>query len=129
MATLRTQALAAQDTFHVTSNVIRLASDVCLDVGMLEPEEVVLYATKLVNRNSPGLKEYGEHLANIFEAIERLGGGAGELRKTLDLVSLPPYDETKVTAMVDQTENGRRRISGEETLLTARNANQKFAEN
>lgn len=129
MATLRTQALAARDTFHVTSNVISSSSQVCLNVGMLEPEEVVLYATKLVNRNSPGLDEYSEHLANVLETVERLGGGINNLRKNFELDSLPRHNEFKVAAMVQQVVAGRLRILGDKPVATVHNAIRQFAKN
>jgi len=116
-AALRTQSLAATDTFHVTSDVIGAAAKVCLAVDLLEPEEVINIATKLVDKSAPGLGEYSNHLANMFAAIERLGGNAQELRQALELESLPQPDEARVVALVEQAEAGRRQISSGETAV------------
>ncbi|MGW8248249.1 MAG: hypothetical protein ACWGOV_09080 [Acidiferrobacterales bacterium] len=129
MAAIRTQALAVTDTLHATSKIIRLSSGICLAVGMLEPEEVVYFATKLVNQNSPNLSEYGQHLANMVEAVKRLGGDVRQLIKTFELDSLPRPDEIKVAAMVEQVVNGRDRIQGNEPMLTVLNAEGQTKEN
>jgi len=129
VAAIRTQALAVTDTLHTTSDVIRLSSDVCLDVVMMEPEEVVYFATKLVNANSPSLKEYGQHLADLVEAVKRLGGDAAGLKKVFELDSLPRHNENEVTAMVRQVENGRRQIRDGETVVTVLNSDPQVAEN
>jgi len=129
MAAIRTQALAVTDTLHVTSEVIRSSSGVCLDVGMLEPEEVVYFATKLVNKNSPSFSEYSQHLADMVEVVKRLGGDARELRRTFELDSLPRHDEIQVEAMVEQVETGRRRIRDHVPVATVFNANRQFAKN
>lgn len=115
LSALRTQSLAAMDTFHASSDVIDLASRVCLDVGLLEPEEVVHIATKLVNENSPGISDYGKYLATMIGAIERLGGDGREIRKDLDIASLPRPDEIKVTTLVARVQAGRRLIIGEKS--------------
>ena len=129
MAAIRTQALAVTDTVHATSKIIRLSSGICLAVGMLEPEEVVYFATKLVNRNSPSLSEYGQHLANMVEAVKRLGGDAQELIKIFELDSLPRPDEIKVAAMVEQVMTGRHQIYSDKTVVTALNEDRQFAGN
>lgn len=126
MAAIRTQALAVTDTLHVTSEVIRTSSGVCLAVGMLEPEEVVYFATKLVNEISPSIGEYSQHLANMVEAVKRLGGDAQELRKIFELDSLPRHDESKVVAMVEQVETGRHLILGDAPVATALNSNRQI---
>jgi len=116
-AALRTQSLAATDTFHVTSDIVGLAANICLDVDMLEPEEVVHIATKLVNQASPGLAEYGKYLANMIAVIDRLGGSTREIKQALELESLPQPDESRVAALVEQVETGRRQISGDESSV------------
>lgn len=127
-AALRTQSLAATDTFHVSSDVIRLAANVCLDVDMLEPEEVIHFATKLVDKASPTLAEYGKHLANMIAAIDQLGGRAQEMRQALELESLPPPDEISVAALVEQVKTGRRQINGGEPAVAIVGSSQQLGE-
>jgi hypothetical protein len=129
MAVIRTQALAVTDTLHATSKIIRLSSGICLAVNMLETEEVVYFATKLVNQNSPSLSEYGQHLANMVEAVKRLGGDAQELIKTFELDSLPRPDEIKVAAMVEQVVTGQHRIRGDQPVVTVLNEERQTKEN
>ena len=127
MAILRTQALADEDTLHLTSQVIGLSTSYCLAVDMLEPEEVVNVATKLVNRNSPSLGKYGEHLANVVETVKQLGGDARGLSRDFDLKSLPGADETKVAAMVSQVETGRHLIRSKQLAESVLNSDRNFA--
>jgi len=124
LATLRTQSLAATDTFHVSSDVIVAAARVCLAVDRLEPEEVINIATKLVDQTVPGLADYGEYMANVVAAIDRIGGSAREVMQAYELDSLPQPDEISVAALVEQVKTGRRLINEDDFLVAIVESNQ-----
>jgi len=119
-ATLRTQALANTDIVHATSKIIQTASHNCLDISMLEPEEVMNIAEKLVRKVTPSRAQYRQHLANMIAAIERLRGNSEAIRTRFAQESLPASNDVQVAAMVKQVEEGQQLIGEkglEKTLL------------